>query len=402
MSKLIAIGIVTGIATSACQSVGLTLQRKSHLLEDAEGKGRRPWRRKRWIVGMSMFLVANLLGSSVQITTLPFVVLSPIQASGLVFNSICASLLLQEPFTRYSLAGTVLVSIGAGLVAGFGALGEPSHSLTELIWLFGQPHFIVWMAMQGALLLILMIMTSSRWIRPGFYKGLLYGCLSGIISAHCLLLGKSAVELLVRTIVDKRNQFDRWPSWCILVCLVIFALSQLYYLQFALKSVSTSVLYPLVFCIYNITCILDGLIYYRQARRMSYLHIGLVGLGTVLLLAGVFSLSWRISHEARNDALPSYVAASSAGLPGLGVIDEASSSVAPEFVQRIWAEREISEILGELEDNERTPLIKESRPRRPRRISRPEFPFPSHNKKEDRHPWYHRIWKKSQGRGWVI
>ena len=57
-------------------------------------------------LGMLMFIVANVVGSTIQITTLPLPVLSTLQASGLVFNSICASIILNEPFTRYSFIGT--------------------------------------------------------------------------------------------------------------------------------------------------------------------------------------------------------------------------------------------------------------------------------------------------------
>lgn len=81
---------------------------------------------------------------------------------------------------------------------------------------------------------------------------------SGILSADSLLLAKSAVELLVRTIVDRVNQFKRWQSWVILLGLVTVALTQLYYLHRGLKICSTSVLYPLVFCVYNIFAILGG------------------------------------------------------------------------------------------------------------------------------------------------
>lgn len=92
---------------------------------------------------------------------------------------------------------------------------------------------------------------------------------SGILSAHSLLLAKSAVELLVRSIFDRKNQFNRWQSWLILLGLVTFALTQLYYLHRGLKLCSTSVLYPLVFCVYNVTAILDGLIYFRQVGRLG-------------------------------------------------------------------------------------------------------------------------------------
>jgi hypothetical protein len=53
----------------------------------------------------------------------------------------------------------------------------------------------------------------------------------------------------------------------------------------------------LVFCIYNIVSIFDGLIYYQQTSRLTHLQITFVAIGTVILLTGVLSLSWRLSPE---------------------------------------------------------------------------------------------------------
>lgn len=117
---------------------------------------------------------------------------------------------------------------------------------------------------------------TSNSPKMRLYRGMLYGAVSGILSAHSLLLAKSAVELLVRTIVDHQNQFNRWQSWIILLGLLSLALTQLYYLHRGLKLCSTSILYPFVFCVYNIIAILDGLIYFDQSSRLSLGHALLV------------------------------------------------------------------------------------------------------------------------------
>ena len=290
-------------------------------------------------IGMFMFLAANIIGSTIQITTLPLPVLSTLQASGLVFNTACATIILKEPFTRYSVIGTVLVASGAVLIAIFGALAEPSHNLDQLLLLFGRSQFLAWLF---GTLAVVIIMIASMWFlgrlhpRPSprvrLIKGMSFGAISGVLSAHCLLLAKSAVELLVRTVADGSNQFNRWQSWMILVFFVFLALSQLYYLHRGLKLCSTSVLYPFVFCIYNIVAIMDGLIYFHQTGRLSVLHACLIALGTAVLLAGVFALSWRLSDELRqgpqeaSTADPQAMAQSvpppqSALAPGLGLVD---------------------------------------------------------------------------------
>lgn len=158
--------------------------------------------------------------------------------------------------------------------------------------------------------------------RVRLIRGLSYGSISGILSAHSLLLAKSAVELLVRTIVDRVNQFNRWQSWAILIAMITLALSQLFYLHRGLKLCSTSVLYPFVFCIYNIIAILDGLIYFRQMSLLTRFHAGLIALGTVFLLGGVLCLSWRLEDIDSHTAV-TVAGASQTGLgPGMAILEE--------------------------------------------------------------------------------
>lgn len=351
----IAVGIVVGLLSTSIQSLGLTLQRKSHLLEDEQQQlelRRPPYRRRRWQLGMFMFIISNIVGSTIQITTLPLPVLSTLQAAGLVFNTIFATLLLHEPFTRYSFIGTLLVCGGALLIGIYGAIGEPAHDLQQLLELLGRYQFIIWLV--GTLLIVGITLMAARFFqylakkaheqheyskeqerleelsrsehdmhdltpsgiqkrptlplnipvpshmrssRLRMLRGLAYALMSGILSAHSLLVAKSAVELLIRTLAPPRqNQFDKWQSWLILVALLFFALSQLYYLHCGLRLCSTSVLYPFVFCIYNVVAILDGLIYFNQSSLLTPLDGGLVALGTCILLAGVISLSWRLDE----------------------------------------------------------------------------------------------------------
>ncbi|PWY83525.1 hypothetical protein BO70DRAFT_428808 [Aspergillus heteromorphus CBS 117.55] len=350
----VAVGVVVGLISTSLQAIGLTLQRKSHILEDEKHPydlRRPPYKRRRWQLGMLMFVVANIVGSTIQITTLPLPVLSTLQASGLVFNTIFATLILGEPFTRYSLVGTGLVCVGALLIAIFGAVGEPAHTLDQLLELLQRRNFVLWMV--GTAVMVLVIYLGSRLLRflaspsrskygnpRGSYmphlqlshgrvrlmRGLSYGMISGILSAHSLLLAKSAVELLVRTVVDRVNQFNRWQSWVILLAMIALALSQLFYLHRGLKLCSTSVLYPFVFCIYNIIAIIDGLIYFQQMSQLTGFHAGLISLGTIVLLGGVLCLSWRLevidSHAAVTVGGPSQT-----GLgPGMAVVEEHPTS----------------------------------------------------------------------------
>lgn len=184
---------------------------------------------------------------------------------------------------------------------------------------------MLWMSLQAVLVIAICALVdganhlSNLSQNPRFRlaRGLAFGCVSGILSAHSLLVAKSAVELVIKTVVDGKNQFVHWQAWVIVLALITLALTQLYYLHRGLKLVSTSVLYPLVFCVYNIIAILDGLIYFDQTELISALRGCLIALGTVILLAGVLALSWRLSDEQHTPGVGQSTLA-----PGLGLVED--------------------------------------------------------------------------------
>lgn len=559
----IAIGCIVGVISSAAQSLGLTLQRKSHLVEtyhqsiasnggnltsSSGSSGRTPtglgisgpaceWtsgggtggattttggaptnvpsgfndpncerlerspsptlvvplhRRSMWQLGVFLFIASNILGSSVQISTLPLIVLSPLQAVGLVFNSICASILLDEPYTKLSMLGTILVTVGAVVIAAFGAIPEPNHNLAELLVLFARWPFIIWMicSLVGVVVIVALACslsslapvcsslgavggtggttstttiinnnnmdvdvdiehdrqkrlsssslasssnapveiiksleydhnhddssvlpivqklsaeanttknqrvlgvstnptshsslgtnirlhidtnvatgyssisspvsgdalddagieetqpllgrggsrshhhrrgpyryidvllfnarkmlhfcrdTVSSWSvsrRAPLIKGALFGVVSGILSAHSLLMAKAAVELIVKGFANRWKDYGQWESWMIVLAFGMFAVLQLYFLNCGLHILSTSVLYPLVFCVYNVTSIANSLIFFKQSARLSRTQLFCVQIGTLLVIAGVVCLSWRLQYHGAVAIVP--------------------------------------------------------------------------------------------------
>lgn len=279
------------------------------------------------------------------------------------------------------------------MIAIFGAIGEPAHTLDQLLELLARRPFISWMVSTAVVMLIVLI--GSRILKflasPGrsrtatplapytpriqiyssrvkLIRGMCYGFVSGILSAHSLLLAKSAVELLVRTIIDRSNQFNRWQSWLILLGMITLALTQLYCMHRGLKLCSTSVLYPFVFCIYNIIAILDGLIYFRQASLIPKLHAGLIAFGTVVLLSGVLCLSWRLEDIDSHAGVTIGSSTQTALGPGMGLVDEHSQL--PTGLGLVVPDDE------EGQPGEREPLLQQSR-REPLHQRAPSLPLAS-------------------------
>ncbi|KAL9931933.1 hypothetical protein V8E36_009248 [Tilletia maclaganii] len=135
--------IVLGLVASFIQSLGIALQRGSHLQNDALPPAQRrvELRRPKWLIGFAIFMVGTI-STVLQIGALPIVILAPLGAVSLLYNAVLARFLLNTTFSKFMVAGTLLITLGAVLIALFGAITESPHSLDELLRLFARPPFV--------------------------------------------------------------------------------------------------------------------------------------------------------------------------------------------------------------------------------------------------------------------
>ncbi|KAN0065902.1 hypothetical protein ACQY0O_001035 [Thecaphora frezii] len=140
----VASAIVLGLIASFVQSLGLTIQRKSHLQNEAlpTPQRRTEWKRPLWLFGFAVFLCANIGGTVFQIGALPIVMLAPLGAVSLLYNALLARYLLNDFLSTYMILGTALIATGAVLIGYFGVVPSPPHDLDELLNLYGRPTFV--------------------------------------------------------------------------------------------------------------------------------------------------------------------------------------------------------------------------------------------------------------------
>lgn len=111
-----------------------------------------------------IFISSNLLGSLFQIASLPVVILAPLGAVSLLWNAFFARLLLGDVFSPYMIFGTIAIAGGAVLIAIFGIVPEPTHSLESLLILFARKAFIVYFTLLGtAVLGCLIVVSTPHW-----------------------------------------------------------------------------------------------------------------------------------------------------------------------------------------------------------------------------------------------
>ncbi|KAI9478345.1 MAG: magnesium transporter [Benjaminiella poitrasii] len=279
------------------QAFGISIQRKSHV----ENNNKRPL----WIFGFLIYTISNLIGSTCTIGYLPIVILAPIGAIGLVFNAIFANWILGDPFTKRTVFGTACIVVGAGLVAGFGTVPEPNHTLKDLITLYKRPSFIVYFSIVEFFtclglglthfierLVMKESITDQAQVKDiKMWLGISYGMFGANISSQAMLFAKSGLELLLLTVFHHENQFIYPLTWLIVLALIITALLQLYYLNKGVQLCDTMILVPLNFCSFNVSCLFNGLVYYNQWDRLFWWQVTAVLFGIVMLVYGVLVIS---------------------------------------------------------------------------------------------------------------
>lgn len=142
------IAILIGLLASFVQSLGLTIQRKSHLQNESLPQIRRKpdYARPVWLFGFFIYFSFNVLGSIFQIGTLPLIILGPLGAISLLWNAILAKFLLGDQFSVHLVFGTIFIGLGALLIGLFGLLPDQSnnhHTLEQLIYFYSRTPFLI-------------------------------------------------------------------------------------------------------------------------------------------------------------------------------------------------------------------------------------------------------------------
>lgn len=79
----------------------------------------------------------------------------------LLWNAFFARLLLGDVFSAWMILGTILIAGGAVLIAIFGIVPEPTHSLEDLLVLFNRPAFVVYFSLLGFFVGVALVIVSG-------------------------------------------------------------------------------------------------------------------------------------------------------------------------------------------------------------------------------------------------
>lgn len=144
-----------------------------------------------------------------------------------------------------------------------------------------------------------------------FIKGINYGLISGTLTAHTFLFAKSLIDVIFETIIGGDHDISHitknlTPYFLLIVMLTIVGF-QLTAFNLGLAQISTSILYPLCFLVYNLMNLINDLSFNHliENKRMGWGQLIWVIIGLFGVLFGVVLISWDSAFGTSINRFPS-------------------------------------------------------------------------------------------------
>ncbi|KAF6761236.1 hypothetical protein DFP72DRAFT_804394 [Ephemerocybe angulata] len=159
------IGLSIILLASIMNAAGLNLTKLDHVRMSAVPKTQRTrdWMRPLWLLGMLLYILSQLIGSTLALEYMRAEYVAPLGSSSLVFNFLFARFLVGTPVTSNDIYGTVVVVLGVIGIVAFGSINSGLSQETNaehLAQLWRRGGWLGYFFAMGAALSLLLIFTS--------------------------------------------------------------------------------------------------------------------------------------------------------------------------------------------------------------------------------------------------
>lgn len=256
-----------------------------------------------WLASMVVFVVANVANFA----SFAFAAQSLLAALGsvqFVSNVVFSKLVNKERLNRYIVVGTLVVVTGCVLLVAFGSHESPSFTADELLDLYSNPAYIVYLSVAGAVCVMAYVLYKfgktrvpshadrtpeemGKWYR---WLPIAYMLYAATIGTQSVLYGKS-MSLLLRTTISGDSQAGHWYTWLVVVLFLGTAFFWVSRFNKGLKMFPVSIIMPTLQVGWIILSMACGSIYFEEIKNMNVLEKVMFAVGTVILLCGVYLIT---------------------------------------------------------------------------------------------------------------
>ncbi|KDR75824.1 hypothetical protein GALMADRAFT_68343 [Galerina marginata CBS 339.88] len=159
------IGLAIILGASILNAAGLNLTKLDHVRTSAIPKAsrKRDWLRPLWLLGMLLYILSQLIGSTLALEYMRAEYVAPLGSTSLVFNFLFARFLVGTPVTSTDIYGTIVVILGVIGIVAFGSINSGLTNATDvkhITYLWRRGGWLGYFFAMGFALFSLLIFTS--------------------------------------------------------------------------------------------------------------------------------------------------------------------------------------------------------------------------------------------------
>jgi len=349
------IGLSIIILASVLNAAGLNLTKLDHVRTKAIPKSarKRDLLRPLWLLGMLLYILSQLIGSTLALEYMRAEYVAPLGSTSLIFNFLFARFLVGTPVTATDIYGTVIVILGVVGIVAFGSINtglSDETSAAHLAALWGRVGWLGYFFLMSLSLSLLYIFTtqldlvlssrsdlsgqpfagmSSRtpkaphggllvrlkglwnwsmiWIAEKLEEwtagkddtviawtlGIGWACAGGGMAGECLVFAKATVKLISGSLSHENtgNQLGHLAPILTFIFLGITAVLQIVCLNRGLKIYNSTLVVPVFYGVYTATGWLNSLIFNDSVDAYASWTLFLLFVSILILISGVVLLT---------------------------------------------------------------------------------------------------------------
>ncbi|CAE6482809.1 unnamed protein product [Rhizoctonia solani] len=366
------IGLCIVTLASVLNAGGLNLTKLDHVRQNALPKASRQkkdYLRPLWLTGMILYILSQLLGSTLALEYMRAEYVAPLGSTSLIFNFMFASILVGTPVGRTDIYGTVVVVLGVCGIVAFGSINsglESEMDITRLSALWSRGGWLLFFILMSTALTIVFFCTSildavlaarsdlsalpasatvsrqsvptsvigkarvkciswESWLRDllerwtasrddnmlAWTLGIGWACVGGGLAGGCLVFAKAVVKLISGVLSDENtgNQFGHPAAIITFIFLAITAVSQIIALNRGLKVYDSTLVVPVFYGVYTASGFLNSLVFNDEIDAYKGWTLFAITVSIMVLIGGVVLLTTKKPDP------PSANAATAVGAP---------------------------------------------------------------------------------------
>ncbi|XP_062583733.1 NIPA-like protein 2 [Saccostrea cucullata] len=247
-----------------------------------------------WWIGILLMVVGEI-GNFSAYGFSPASLVAPLGTTTVVANMFLAALFLKEKIKAEHLFGSALAVIGAFLLIAFSAKNEKVLNGDEINEALTQLSFIIYICVELVILGILFFLLYFKEMK----KVIIYLLISSIVASFTVIAAK-AVSSMLQITFDGFSQMSYPILYIMLIVMVVTAITQVKFLNEAMKAFDSTVVVPTNFVFFTISAIVAGIAFYKEFWGMNALEVFMFLIGCFLSFVGVYFITLGKMSAANN------------------------------------------------------------------------------------------------------